>query len=395
MTAHIRRWTHLALAAVLATSGALTAASAALPSSDNNPPGARVACDPALMAGTWGNAAKEYKGAGVYLRVEAVSGQAVGKFNSKVKPNGVWPVPMLRSISINEVAATAVVPPGGQCLFKSSCQEITGAPKTCWVQYDPAADSLKISYSLGAKGIADARESAPWTRPQASGSPAAAARAAPLACTAPDIEGLWNRPDGSGLVIADTTAAAGGRGGYLWNPRGWQRGVDRYTAIRKTDGCTWTAVCTEISRVGGDTGDVRRTDVACALTVDPAKRTLTPTTGAAWRREAYDSPEAEARRKIETELAEQDAVSESLNAEVNGRNAEAEARDRAKDAEYQRQQRAYEARKKADAEAYARAQAEYERKKAEVEAKRKADLEAWQRAVEACKAGDKTACAPK
>lgn len=88
-------------------------------------------------------------------------------------------------------------------------------------------------------------------------------------------------------------------------------------------------------------------------------------------------------------------AAEALNADINARNAEAAARDRAADAEYARKQRAYEAKKKADAAAYARALADYEAQKAAVERKRQADLAAWQAQVAACKAGDRSACAPK
>ncbi|MFZ4606143.1 MAG: hypothetical protein ACOYM5_07780 [Caulobacter sp.] len=88
-------------------------------------------------------------------------------------------------------------------------------------------------------------------------------------------------------------------------------------------------------------------------------------------------------------------AAEALNADINARNAEAAARDRAADEEYARKQREYEARKKADAAAYAKALADYEARKAAVERQRQADLAAWQAQVAACKAGDKTACAPK
>lgn len=88
-------------------------------------------------------------------------------------------------------------------------------------------------------------------------------------------------------------------------------------------------------------------------------------------------------------------AAERLNADINTRNAEAAARDAAADAEYARRDREYEAKKKADAAAYTRALAAYEAQKAAVEAQRQAELAAWRAQVEACKAGDKTACAPK
>ena len=93
--------------------------------------------------------------------------------------------------------------------------------------------------------------------------------------------------------------------------------------------------------------------------------------------------------------AEGEGAAAALNADIIARNAEAAARDRAADEEYARQQRAFEARKKADAAAYAQALADYEARKAAVERQRQADLAAWQAQVAACKAGDRTACAPK
>ena len=93
--------------------------------------------------------------------------------------------------------------------------------------------------------------------------------------------------------------------------------------------------------------------------------------------------------------AEGQGAAAALNADIIARNAEAAARDRAADEEYARKQREFEARKKADAAAYARALADYEAKKAAVERQRQADLAAWQARVAACKAGDRSACAPQ
>lgn len=87
-------------------------------------------------------------------------------------------------------------------------------------------------------------------------------------------------------------------------------------------------------------------------------------------------------------------AAEALNADINARNAEAAARDREADAEYARKQREYEAKTRADAAAYAKALAAYEARKAAIERQHQADLAAWRARVEACKAGDKTACAP-
>lgn len=89
------------------------------------------------------------------------------------------------------------------------------------------------------------------------------------------------------------------------------------------------------------------------------------------------------------------SAAERLNGDVNDRNARAADADRAAEAEYARRLKAYEAKKKADAEAFARAQREYERQLAETEARRQRELAEWEARVRACKAGDRAACGPR
>lgn len=219
------------------------------------------------------------------------------------------------------------------------------------------------------------------------------ARPAPKTCQASDIEGAWYRADGTALRISGLNADGGREGVFTVHPRAWPRGLGRYSAITQLDGCAFTAICIDARRQPDDSFAITRT--VCALTLDPKAGALSQGAGYSFSRTPSTSAEAEARRDAEAELDAQDRASEALNADINGRNADAAARDAARRAEFLRRQREYEARKRADAEAYARAQAEYERQKAAVEAQRQRELREWEARVAACKAGDRAQCAPE
>jgi hypothetical protein len=212
-------------------------------------------------------------------------------------------------------------------------------------------------------------------------------------CQAPGIEGAWYRADGSALRISGLNADGGREGVFTVHPRAWPRGLGRYSAITQVDGCSFQAICIDARRMPDDSFAITRK--VCALTLDPRAGTLSQGAGYSFSRTPSTSAEADARRDAEAELDAQDRASEALNADINGRNADAQARDAARKAEFARRQREYEARKRADAEAYARAQVEYERQKAAVEAQRLRDLREWEARVKACKDGDRTQCAPK
>lgn len=213
------------------------------------------------------------------------------------------------------------------------------------------------------------------------------------ACRPSDIEGSWYRADGGAMRISAPDADDTRDSVFTVPPGAWPRGQSRYRSITYIEGCRFSAVCVDARRQPDDSYAL--TSAACILTLDPKTGTLSQTDGYSFSRTASSTAEANARRDAEAELKAQDRASEALNAGVNAANAAAEARDAARKAEFERRQAAYEARKKADAEAYARAVADYEAKKAAVERQRQADLAAWQAQVEACKAGDKTACAPR
>ena len=227
------------------------------------------------------------------------------------------------------------------------------------------------------------------------GAAASAKAGAARTCAAVDIEGAWFRADGAALRILGVGDGQGATGLYFVNPRGWRRGVPRYTALRQVEGCAFEAVCVDVQRKTDDETDYTVAKRPCELTLDPARGVLSQDGKAAFSREPSMTAEAEARRTSEAELDAQERRTSELNAEISRRNAEAEGRETAREAEYARQMREYEARKSADAEAYARAQADYARKTAEVEAQRQRDLAEWEARVAACKAGDETACAPR
>lgn len=222
---------------------------------------------------------------------------------------------------------------------------------------------------------------------------AAAPKTGAQTCKPSDIEGAWYRADGSALRISTLNADGGREGVFTVHPRAWPRGQGRYSAITQSDGCGFTAICIDARRMPDDSYSITR--AVCTLTLDPRAGTLSQGAGYSFSRKPSMSAEAEARRDAEAALDAQDRASEALNADINGRNADAGARDAARKAEFERRQREYEAKKKADADAFARAQAEYQRQKAAVEAQRLRELREWDARVKACKDGDRTQCAPK
>lgn len=347
-----------------------------------------TSCNSALLAGKWTNAGKEYAGWGVSLTVASEGkGRIKGDF-ARTRRREItdrrmdWPFPMLQSFTSGGQLEGGNASEG-QCRFKAEGYKYTTGSPIGWdgtLVYDTRSDTIRM---LGL----DKPETAPWTRR----SPPPAARS----CQRSDIEGAWYRNDGTALRISATHLNSGGVGLFFVHPRGWPRGILKYSAIKQDrDSCSFQAVCVEIQREGGS-ADYRMQEPTCTLTLDPAKGTLSQGGRFTYSRTPSLSAEAEARRNTEAELQAQDRASEALNAEVTRRNAEAAARDQARKDAFARQQREYEARKKSDAAAYARAQAEYQRQKAAVEAQRQRDLRAWEAQVAACKAGDKTACAPK
>jgi hypothetical protein len=107
-----------------------------------------------------------------------------------------------------------------------------------------------------------------------------------------------------------------------------------------------------------------------------------------------DSEVSTARRAMSPEdLAAQDAATARLNADVNARNAAAEARDKARAAEFQAAQAARDAEARANAAAYDREMAAYRARVQAVEAENARKKAEWEAAVAACKAGDVSKCA--
>ncbi|MBX3481552.1 MAG: hypothetical protein KF842_14245 [Caulobacter sp.] len=119
-----------------------------------------------------------------------------------------------------------------------------------------------------------------------------------------------------------------------------------------------------------------------------------PAETAAAPEQPSDPNDTYARRTMSPEeLAAEDAATARLNADVNARNAAAEARDRKRDADYKAAQAAREAEIRANQAAYDRQMADYRARVAASQAaaaKARAD---WEAAVAACKAGDRSKCA--
>ncbi len=328
------------------------------------------ACDPAALAGRWTNTGREYAGWGVSLTVSGDRSVVSGDFERTLRRAPTdrrpdWPHPMLRAF---QLGAPIAGPAGGACRYKATGYVYGSGISTPWsgvVSVDPGARALRVE-GLG--------ESAPWTR----GEPPAPVQT----CSDGDIEGTWHRPDGARLSVRGMNFKDGGAG--VWeahpDPR-WRPGAYRYQSIKPAGACRWTATCVAVSIDSAGSGWQERSG-ACTLTVDPKTGRLNDSGSNTTGSYTYSREPAEGSREAQ-----------DLNAEVNRKNAEAEAREKAREAEYERKMREYEARKKADADAYARAQQEYERQKAEVEAKRQRELREWQERVRRCQEGDITACA--
>lgn len=100
------------------------------------------------------------------------------------------------------------------------------------------------------------------------------------------------------------------------------------------------------------------------------------------------------RRMTPEELAAQDAGTRRLNADINARNAAIEARNRKAEADFKAAQAAREAEIKANKASYDREMAAYQARVAAQEAANAKAQADWEAAVKACKAGDKSKCAP-
>ncbi len=284
--------------------------------------------------------------------------------------------------SDGEVIASRITGDGAGCRFKAQCGTITSTSNPCTVVVDPAQNRLTIEG--GAKSFVS---DVPWTRGTAA--PAAAV------CTRADIEGDWHRSDGALVPIVGVDAFARGDGGnaLLYNhPENWPKGQSKFRGIYRVGGaqsCQLKAVCAGYDR-NSRTGAVTRNERACELTIDPVRGTLRESGSTlTYRRDgrggaATPAPAPVPEPKVS---AEELAATRSLNAD--------------QAATAKREIERYEADKKriadeqaANEAAYRKALADREALIAENDRKAREAMRKWEADVAACKAGDRSKCAP-
>lgn len=222
-------------------------------------------------------------------------------------------------------------------------------------------------------------------------------------CTPADFNGRWDRSDGARITIRGTGSdGIGGTASMDENPGNWVRGQSKYTNIRIKDACTYTAKCyaSQRTRTNGRP-DFRMIESACELRFDPVRRTLREIgTGNTYvytkpgdTGPASSNPPPPSRPEPSPAPPPPPAPVETIAAgSLNAEQARAARRDI----------EAYEARKKAVADQQAASQRAYDQALADHQAKLAAlarqaeeDQARWRAAVAACKAGDRSQCAPQ
>jgi hypothetical protein len=283
--------------------------------------------------------------------------------------------------SEDDTVMTRIAGDGSDCRFQAKCGRTLESAPSCTLVVDPVRNTLKVEGGTSVF-ISDLE----WTR-------VAAPPKKPV-CTRQDIEGDWHRSDGSlvPIVGVDTFARGAGGNALLFNhPENWPRGQTKFRGIYRVggaDSCTLKAVCAGYDR--SITGAVTRNERACELTVDPVRRTLRESgSSLTYSRDPRGStPRAISQPAPEPKVSvEEAAATRSLNAD--------------QAAAAKREIERYEADKKRIADeqaakeaAYRKALADREALIAENDRKAREAVRKWEADVAACKAGDRSKCAP-
>ncbi|PKP88239.1 MAG: hypothetical protein CVT78_02945 [Alphaproteobacteria bacterium HGW-Alphaproteobacteria-17] len=284
--------------------------------------------------------------------------------------------------SEDDTVITRITGDGSNCRFQAKCGKTLESAPSCTVVVDPAKNTLKVE-----GGTSIFISNLVWTR--------AAAPPEKPTCTRQDIEGDWHRSDGSLVPIVGVDAFARGPGGnaLLFNhPENWPRGQTKFRGIYRVGGaqsCQLKAVCAGYDR-NSRTGAVTRNERACELTIDPVRGTLRESgSNLTYRRDGRGGAPTPAPAPVpEPKVsAEELAATRSLNAD--------------QAATAKREIERYEADKKriadeqaANEAAYRKALADREALIAENDRKAREAMRKWEADVAACKAGDRSKCAP-
>ena len=221
-----------------------------------------------------------------------------------------------------------------------------------------------------------------------------AAPALAKTCTPADFNGRWDRSDGARVTIRGAgTQGVGGTGSMDDHPENWVRGQNKYTSMRMKSACVYTAKCYASQRTTiNGRPDFKMVETACELVIDPETKTLRERGTSNSYSYTKAGAGAAARKPplaaTPPEPAQPSQAVQALNSE--------------QAAAAKREIQAYEARKKAIADEQAAKEAAYRKALADREAligennRRAAEARAkWEASAAACRAGDKSQCAPK
>lgn len=224
----------------------------------------------------------------------------------------------------------------------------------------------------------------------------AAAPAVPT-CSREDVEGDWRRSDGANVPIVGVHAFKNGPGGnaLLFNhPEGWwPKGQTKFTGIYREGGdrsCKLKATCATYDRTVS--GNVVRRERACTLTIDPVKKRMTESGSSLFY--TRDGAAKAAPAKPEAAAAVPTAQSAEEQAATSSLNAQQAATAKREIAEYEAQKKRIADEQAAKEAAYRKALADREALIAENERKAREARARWEAAAAACRAGDRSQCAP-
>lgn len=282
------------------------------------------------------------------------------------------------------VVASRIRQVGDGCTFDAQCGSNLSSANACKLVIDPAKNTLKVEG--GSQMFVSDRV---WTR--------TTPMAAETVCSREDVEGDWRRSDGANVPIVGVHVFKNGPGGnaLLFNhPEGWwPKGQTKFTGIYREGGdrsCKLKATCATYDRTVS--GNVVRRERACTLTIDPVKKRMTESGSSLFY--TRDGAAKAAPAKPEAAAAVPTAQSAEEQAATSSLNAQQAATAKREIAEYEAQKKRIADEQAAKEAAYRKALADREALIAENERKAREARARWEAAAAACRAGDRSQCAP-
>ncbi|WP_152998867.1 cell envelope integrity protein TolA [Sphingopyxis sp. H115] len=280
------------------------------------------------------------------------------------------------------VVASRIRQVGDSCTFDAQCGSNLSSANACKLVIDPAKNTLRVEG--GPQMFVSDRV---WTRTTPT--------PAEMTCGREDVERVWRRSDGANIIISGVHVFKNGPGGnaLLFNhPEGWwPKGQTKFTGIYREGGdrsCKLKATCATYDRTAS--GTVVRRERACTLTIDPMKRRMTESGSSLF----YTRDGAATPAKPEAAAAVPTAPSAEEQAATSSLNAQQAATAKREIAEYEAQKKRIADEQAAKEAAYRKALADREALIAENERKAREAQAKWEAAAAACRAGDRSQCAP-